>query len=93
MLDHYKDAGKTKLSIEKLDTVMQNMGRGQFNYDIFKNAYDNDPKIQNIVTNFDQDKIELKTKETDDLPAADTAGDSDAVSQMAQQATDLGSEL
>ena len=39
---------------------MQNQGRGQFSYDVFKAAYDSDPKLQQLVTNFDQDKIEFK---------------------------------
>lgn len=92
VLDHYKDRGKTKLSIEKLDKVMKNIGQGEFNYETFKAAYDSDPKLQNLVVNFDQDKIELKDKATDELPATEPAADN-TVSQMAQQATDLGDEL
>ena len=46
---------------------MQNTGRNQFSYDVFKAAYDSDPKIQKIVKNFDQDKRELKTSEVDDV--------------------------
>ena len=46
---------------------MQNTGRNQFSYDVFKAAYDSDPKIQKIVKNFDQEKIELKTSEVDDV--------------------------
>lgn len=68
---------------------MQNMGRGQFTYDVFKAAYDADPRLQELVTNFDQKKIELKSDETDDLsPTKSTGGDK--VAQMAKQATDLG---
>ena len=92
MLDHLKDSGKTKLSIPKLDKLMQNIGKGQFNYEVFNSAYDADPKIQNLVTNFDQNKIELKGNESDDLPAAEPDTDN-TVSGMAQQATDLGDEL
>ena len=67
---------------------MQNMGRGQFNYDIFKSAYDSDPKLQQLVKNFDQKKIELKSSEADDLPASN-GGDDNTVSNMAKSATDL----
>jgi len=46
---------------------MQNVGAGQFTYDVFKAAYDSDPKIKTLVTNFDQNTITLKQSETDDL--------------------------
>ena len=92
MLDHFKDTGKKEISIATLDKVMQNVGVGQFTYDVFKNAYDSNPKIKNIVTNFDQDKIVLKQKETDDLPATEPDNDQ-TVPAMAQRATDLGDKL
>ena len=70
---------------------MQNTGRNQFSYDVFKAAYDSDPRIQKIVKNFDQEKIELKTSEVDDVE--DLPGNpgrpSDAVAKMAKNATDL----
>lgn len=74
---------------------MQNTGRNQFSYDVFKAAYDSDPKIQKIVKNFDQDKIELKTSEVDDVK--DLPGNpgrpGDEVSKMAKNATDVGKDL
>ena len=70
---------------------MQNIGHGQFTYDVFKVAYDSDPKLQKLVTNFDQDTIELKIKSADELPAGDDPTSS--VSDMAKQATDLGDTL
>ena len=92
ILDHLKDTDRTVLSIEKLNRFMQNTGRNQFSYDVFKAAYDADPKIQKIVKNFDQEKIELKTSEVDDVE--DLPGNpgrpGDAVSKMAKNATDLG---
>lgn len=70
---------------------MQNTGRNQFSYDVFKAAYDSDPRIQKIVKNFDQEKIELKTSEVDDVE--DLPGNpgrpSDTVAKMAKNATDL----
>lgn len=68
---------------------MQNSGRGQFNYDVFKAAYDADPKIKKIVTNFDQNQIEFKKSEMDDLPNGNQK-DPQAVSKMAKRAVDLG---
>jgi hypothetical protein len=74
--------------MKKLDRYLQNQGRGQFNYEVFKAAYDADPRLQALVTNFDQDKIEFKTSEVDDLP--NTQGSSkDTVSNMAKRAVDL----
>jgi len=68
---------------------MQNMGRGQFNFEVFKAAYDADPKLQQLVTNFDQKKIELKSSEADDLSPT-TGGGGDTVGTMAKRAVDLG---
>jgi len=74
---------------------MRKQGRGQFSYDVFKAAYDSDPKLQEIVKNFDQEVINLKGDgSTDDLPATQGGeGDSDTVSQMAKSATDLGKSI
>lgn len=72
---------------------MQNQGRSQFNYDVFKAAYDSDPRLQKLVKNFDQTKIELKTSETDDVEGlpGNPGRPQDTVGQMAKNATDLGS--
>lgn len=70
---------------------MQNMGRGQFNYEVFKAAYDADPRLQKLVTNFDQQQIELKTSEMDDVAKlpGNPGRPSDKVGQMAKNAVDL----
>ena len=70
---------------------MQNMGRGQFTYDVFKAAYDADPKLQQLVKNFDKDTIELKTSETDDVEGlpGNPGRPEDTVGKMAKNATDL----
>lgn len=67
---------------------MQNVGRGQFNYDVFQAAYDSDPRIQNIVSNFDEKKIDLKDKKLDNIKDPNSGG-GDSVSSMAQSAVDL----
>jgi hypothetical protein len=70
---------------------MRNTGRNQFSFDVFKAAYDEDPRIQKIVKNFDKEKIELKTSELDDVPADAKKPDAhNTVSSMAKRATDLG---
>lgn len=72
----------------KLDKYMQNMGRGQFTYEVFKAAYDSDPRLQNLVADFDEQKLKLKNDETDDLEEPNANG-GDSVSQMAKSAVDL----
>lgn len=77
--------------MKKLDKYMQNIGRGQFTYEVFKAAYDSDPRLQELVSDFDDDRIELKDKETDDLDVDNNTPDNDgkSVSQMAKSAVDL----
>ena len=71
---------------------MQNVGAGSFNFDTFKLAYDSDPRLKSLVTNFDKNKIELKQDATDDLSQSQTDPSADnTVSNMAKSATDLGS--
>lgn len=67
---------------------MQNQGRGQFNYEVFKAAFDSDPRLQELVSDFDDDRIELKDKETDDLENPKAASGK-SVSQMAKSAVDF----
>jgi len=76
-----------------LNKVMENMGGEAFVYETFKNAYDSDPRIKEMVKNFSEAGIELKTKQ-DAEPAA-PQGDTgqDTVGQMAQRATNLGQGL
>lgn len=80
-----------KFSVHQLNKYMTNMGSQQFNYEVLRAAYDSDPKIQNIIKDFDHDRIELKSSEVDDLDPKPTGGSS--VSSMAKSATDLGDKL
>ena len=77
--------------MKKLDKFMQNQGRGQFSYYVFKAEYDSDPKLQQLVTNFDQDKIEFKDSEVDDVEKikGNPGRPSDTVGKMAKNAVDL----
>jgi len=84
------------LSIAKLDKYMRNQGKGNFDYDVFKAMYDADPRLQELVTNFDKDKIEFKQSEVDDVAGAvpgNPGRPSDTVGKMAKNATDVGAEL
>ena len=68
---------------------MQNMGMEDFSYDSFKLAYDNDPVIQSLTNNFDQNGVELQTKaqHDDNARAVEKEKDANVVSQMAKSAT------
>jgi hypothetical protein len=71
---------------------MQNIGKGQFTFDVLKNAYDSDPRIKELITNFDKEKVELKGSAVDDVNGSQQT-DTDSVGKMAQTATDLSSGL
>ena len=81
--------------MNKLDKYMRNQGKGNFDYEGFKAMYDADPRLQQLVTNFDQDKIEFKQSEVDDVEGlpGNPGRPSDTVGNMAKNATDLGDEL
>ena len=58
-------------------------------YDVFKSMYDQDQDLQNVVADFDQDKIVIKTdKESEADPEMDfdNQGSTDTVKQMAKSA-------
>lgn len=77
-----------------LDKYMRNTHNTEFSYDTFKAAYDSDPRIPKIVTNFDKDKVEFKQSEVDDVQSKGQPGrPGDEVGQMAKNATDLGDKL
>jgi len=67
---------------------MQNSGNQQFSYDIFKAAYDADNKIQNIVKDFDQNSITLKTSDDNNIQPSRPQS-KNKISQMAKRAVDL----
>ncbi len=79
------------LSIRKLEKFMRNQGKGNFDYETFKAMYDADPRLQQLVTNFDQDKIEFKQSEVDDVKKlpGNPGRPSDTVGKMAKNAVDL----
>ena len=73
---------------------MQNVGNQQFSYDSFKAEYDSDPKLQDIVKDFNKDTITLKGSSMDDVNPADFKNDGrprskNKVNQMAKRAVDL----
>lgn len=84
-----KNKGFMEFSMDQLNRYMSNLGRQQFNYEVFRAAYDSDPKIQNIVKDFDHLRVKLKSGESDNIELNKPAG-GDTVNAMAKRATKIG---
>jgi len=76
-----------------LNKIMQNVGGEAFELGTLKNAYDSDPRVKEMINDFNEDGITLKTKQDVDKGVQGGAEGGDDVSQMAQRATNLGSSL
>ncbi len=79
----------TEISLDAVKSIMSNTGYPAFNYEVFKKMYDQDNDLKNIVADFDQEKIVIKTnKEADKDPAMDfdKQGSTDVVKNMAKSA-------
>lgn len=73
------------MSWDEFNNIMKNMGGEQFDQSSFQLAYDNDPKIKEIVASFDPDGINFQEKQPSTAGQPD-AGDQ-AVDAMASRAT------
>ncbi len=79
----------SEISMDAVASIMNNTGYPAFNYDVFKKMYDDGKELKNIVADFDQDKIVIKTdQEAADDPEMDfdNQGSTDKVKQMAKSA-------
>lgn len=79
----------TDISMDAVKQIMSNTGYPAFNYDVFKRIYDADGDLKNVVADFDNEKIVVKTdKEAEDNPEMDfdNQGSTDKVKQMAKSA-------
>ena len=77
------------ISMDAVKQIMSNTGYPAFNYDVFKRMYDDGEELKNIVADFDQEKIVIKTdQEAEDNPEMDfdNQGSTDKVKQMAKSA-------
>ena len=77
------------ISMDAVKQIMSNTGYPAFNYDVFKRMYDDGEELKNIVADFDQEKIVIKTdQEAEDNPKMDfdNQGSTDKVKQMAKSA-------
>tara|TARA_B100001109_G_C18715296_1_gene404441 strand:+ start:144 stop:464 length:321 start_codon:yes stop_codon:yes gene_type:complete len=79
----------TDISMDAVKQIMSNTGYPAFNYDVFKRIYDQDGDLKNVVADFDNDKIVIKTdKEAEKEPSMDydDQGSTDVVKKMAKSA-------
>lgn len=74
---------------------MQNVGGEQFDYGTFKAAYDTDPRVKSMVSNFNKKGIVPKTAKENpvDTPQDNKEQGGDTVNQMAKRATNVGADL
>ena len=79
----------SEISMDAVKQIMSNTGYPAFNYDVFKRIYDADGDLANVVADFDQDKIVIKTDaeaEKDPSMDYDDQGSTDTVKKMAKSA-------
>jgi|TARA_B100001245_G_C22631170_1_gene310889 hypothetical protein len=79
----------SEISFSAVEEIMKNTGHPTFSYALFKNLYDSGETLKNVVKDFDQEKIVLKTEkdaETDPAMDFDNQGSTDKVKQMAKSA-------
>lgn len=70
--------------------MLRNAGVQQFSYETFTAAFEQDPRLQKLVNNFNSQEIIFKQPGMQGNSADQTG---DQVGQMAQRATDLGDRL
>jgi hypothetical protein len=79
----------SEISMDAVKSVMANTGYPAFNYDVFKSMYDADGDLKNVVADFDNEKIVVKTDqeaEADPSMDFDNQGSTDVVKKMAKSA-------
>jgi hypothetical protein len=77
------------ISMDAVKQIMSNTGHPAFNYDVFKRIYDADGDLANVVADFDNEKIVVKTDaeaEKDPAMDYDDQGSTDVVKKMAKSA-------
>ena len=79
----------TDISMDAVKQIMSNTGYPAFNFDVFKKIYDQVGDLKNVVADFDNNKIVVKTNaeaEKDPAMDYDDQGSTDVVKKMAKSA-------
>ena len=64
----------------------------QFSYDTFTAAFDQDPRLQKLVNNYNSEEIFFQ-QDGADAGRADKGQSKNKISQMAKRATNVGADL
>jgi len=70
--DNSAEIGDNEISFVELVHTMRNLGH-VIDFDGFKQIYDMDPGVQNLIKNFDKDFITLNTEEELEVDVSDEA--------------------
>ena len=79
----------SQISFDAVTSIMKNTGFPTFNYDLFKQMYDQGDELKQVVKDFDREKIVIQTEkdaETDPAMDFDNQGSTDTVKKMAKSA-------
>ena len=79
----------SQISFDAVTSIMKNTGFPTFNYDLFKQMYDQGDELKKVVKDFDREKIVIQTEkdaETDPEMDFDNQGSTDTVKKMAKSA-------
>ncbi len=79
----------SQISFDAVTSLMKNTGYPTFNYDLFKQMYDQGDELKQVVADFDREKIIVKTEkeaEKDPQMDFDNQGSTDVVKKMAKSA-------
>ena len=91
---HFEPPSKGDLKPDHINVdfnaVVKNLGIPQFDYNLFKNTYDTDPRVADLVNDFNSQGVTINQSREEIQEPVDDDDSVDKVSQMAKQATDLG---
>ena len=87
ILQHLEDkAGKvTKVPLSAVAKLMHNVGY-TFSYDDLKYIYDNNPRIQDLISNFNQNEIVIGTPAEDEATSNNQSDATKVVDKLAKSA-------
>ena len=90
VLKQLQTNGVESIKMDDLNKKLAGMGLETFSAETFALQY-NDPRIKKLIKNYNDDEVMFNQDSVDALPAGQPQGN--AVSQMAQRATDVGDTL
>lgn len=89
IVTHLKSSGIEKLTMNKMNSLLRNVGYPQMNYDVFKQVVDSNPNIKGMIKDFNEKEIvvqgdeEIGSKKGKGRPKSSSK---DEVKKLAKQA-------